>query len=252
MRTQFSRRPKFLSPGRSIALALLGAVLFIALLLRFFFPGILVSLSSPLFSFGTAASSYIALPGNAKSQAEEIERLRKENATLAEQNATLAARLKDLHAASGETGIVAGVLAGPPQSPYDALIVGAGEKDGIHTGMRVLSGGVPVGTVESVAPQSSRIALYSAPGTETAGWAGDKRIALVLHGEGGGVFSADVPKDAGISEGVLVYLPGPGALPVGTVVKVETDPSSPRATLRIRPVANPFSMTAVEITSAPL
>jgi hypothetical protein len=72
-------------------------------------------------------------------------------------------------------------------------------------------------------------------------------MPIALEGAGAGAFRATVPREAGLAAGEMVYLPGPGAIPVGTVVRVDADPSSPRATIHIRPHTSPFSITWVEI-----
>lgn len=249
MKTRFSRRTDRLSPARKIALIAAGVVILILGLLRLFFPGALIALTAPLHGAGEYLTLHL-FPGNAVTLARENAALKEENAALLAKNADLAAARADI-GEEAESGIYAGVLARPPGSPYDSLIIGKGNDAGVFVGMRVLAGGVPVGTIVSASGGSARVALYSAPGTDTDGWAGAARVPVTLHGEGGGGFSADVPKDAKIAEGDLVYLPGPGALAAGTIVAIESQPSSARATLRIRPAANPFTMTTVRVVASP-
>lgn len=244
MKTRYSRRTHSLSPLAALGLGVAVVILLMGFLLRVVFPGALVALSAPLFSFGTYLSGIIQLPGNSAALTARVADLEQQNKTLAEENATLAKRLGD----QGETtGIIAGVIARPPQSPYDALIIGAGTNDGVGAGMRVEVSGVPVGSVESATAQSARVALSSSPGRDTEGWIGKSNVPVTLHGEGAGAFSADIPKDAPVVEGDMVYVPGPGALPVGTVTKIITEASSPRAVLHIRPSINPFTTTWVSI-----
>jgi len=92
---------------------------------------------------------------------------------------------------------------------------------------------------------SAQVSLYSAAGRSTLGWAGEARIPIELLGVGSGAFRASVAKDSGIAIGDLVYVPGPGALPIGTVVRIDTDPSSPTGILFVKPLASPFSLTWV-------
>ncbi|MEK7077197.1 MAG: hypothetical protein AAB967_03125, partial [Patescibacteria group bacterium] len=70
---------------------------------------------------------------------------------------------------------------------------------------------------------------------------------LAINGAGGGAINASVPRSAGISVGDPVFAPGSGMLPIGTVVRVESDPSSPSVTLRIMPALNLFSIAWVVI-----
>ncbi|HRH55963.1 MAG TPA: rod shape-determining protein MreC, partial [Candidatus Paceibacterota bacterium] len=144
--------------------------------------------------------------------------------------------------------VLAGVLVRPPVSPYDTLILDQGSSAGVEAGMRAEgAGGLPIGIVESASANSSRVILYSAPGKETESWAGEARIPITLRGEGSGAMSATVAREAGIVAGDLVYVSGPGAIAIGSVVAVDNDPSSPRSRINVRPLANPFSMTWVTL-----
>ena len=58
---------------------------------------------------------------------------------------------------------------------------------------------------------------------------------------------ASVARAANIAVGDVVSVPGPGELPVGSVVRVDSDPLSPAVTLRIMPAANLFSLAWVEL-----
>jgi cell shape-determining protein MreC len=176
---------------------------------------------------------------------------------LTEQNRTLSAKVADLTALLGSRteappGIVAAVLARPPVSPYDELVLDAGEAEGVREGAAVYgNGGVPLGIVASVTAHAARVALYSAPGRETPALAGAARVPFTLVGAGAGAFTASVPRDAGVAVGDALYAGGAGSIPIGTVAAVDSDPSSPSAAIRIDPVANPFSITWVTVAPAP-
>lgn len=250
MKTQYFRRHKqYLSPVQGVAAAVAVVLIAVLAVLRIFFPGALAAVAAPLWSAGDYLAVHAGFPKGSAALQAEVDRLRAENAALASENRILAATAGDEAAKSA--GIMAGVLARPPQSPYDALIIAKGNDDGVYAGMRVLAAGVPVGVVESASSGSARVVLYSASGQESEGWIGTAKTPVTLHGLGAGAFAADVPREAGAAEGDIVYLPGPGALPMGTVMKVESSASSPRAILRIRPYANPFTMTSVHVVATP-
>ena len=254
MKKRFSRRHNsivgaypWLGPS---ALGLLVLVLVFGLL-RLFLPGALVALSTPFWTTGSALSAGV---GNASglfaskpSLLEERDRLLSDNAALYAKSAALEAQVADLERLLGDRtdaseGILAGVLARPPVSPYDTLVVDQGERAGVSAGMRAEGpGGIALGVVESASAGSARVILYSAPGKETESWVGEARIPVTLVGESAGAMSAVVARDAGIVPGDLVYVAGPGARPVGTVISVANDPSLPRSRVDIRPLANPFS-----------
>lgn len=250
-------RSLFDSPGR-VASAALIVVALVLLMLRLFAPSTLYALARPLWSagarfIGSAGSSPLE---NHAALVQERDRLEAANAALVAENAALNAQAHDFQALLGDRQgppkeIVAGVLAGPPVAPYDVLIVDQGKLDGVLEGAPAFGqGGTPIGRVGVVEAHTARIALYSAPGTLTDGWLGDNRVPVTLKGAGAGAYAATIAKDAGAAQGQSVYLGGPGALPLGTVVRVDSDPSSPTETLHIRPYANPFSLTWVTIQPA--
>ena len=91
----------------------------------------------------------------------------------------------------------------------------------------------------------SRVTLFSAPGVITNGWVGAGNVPLIIKGAGAGVLNASVPRSAGIFVGDIVFVPGPGMLPVGVVMRADSDPASPSVTLRIMPTINLFSVAWV-------
>jgi cell shape-determining protein MreC len=205
---------------------------------------------------GTALTGSVGDTVNLDTKAslqEDRDRLMRANETLTNQNGVLAARAADLERllggrAEAPAGIVAAVLARPPVSPYDMLVVDQGARAGVTEGSAVYgAGGIPVGTVADVVQNSARVSLYSTTGRVTEGWLGANRLPVQLIGAGAGAFDARVDAATGILVGDAVYVPGPGALPIGTVTEVITDPSSPNIILRIRGQASPFSMTWVTI-----
>ncbi len=238
-----------MSPMQGIALGGAVVLILVVALVRAVAPVALMAAAAPFWSVGNFFTASAALPESAASLKAEVERLKKENEALTNEHHALAASLGEN--AESAAGVSAGVLARPPLSPYDVVIVGKGSADGVYAGMRVIAHGVPAGVIESTSVSTARVVLYSASGQATEGWIGEERVPVTLHGQGAGAFSADVPREAAIAEGDTVYLPGPGALPMGTVAKIESNASSPRATVRIRPRANPFTMTVVSIIAAP-
>lgn len=239
-----------------IALGGVGLVV-VFMLLRTFVPGVLVALGTPLWISGNTLSAGVGTTASFFSDTEtliaERDALRDEVAALQVTVQTTQARADDLQRLLGSRTepvgeIVAGVLARPPVSPYDLFVLDQGDAAGVTEGARVHgAGGVPIGVIESVSTGTSRARLYSTPGQETEGWVGDERIPVSLVGEGAGALRAEVAREAGVVPGALVYVAGPGALPLGTVIHVENDPTLPRSRVDIRPLVNPFSVTWVTI-----
>jgi cell shape-determining protein MreC len=251
-----TRRNSTGAPFWAYGVVALVVVLLIAL--RVFLPGTFVVVSLPFWKVGTSLSANI---GTTFAGFESKEKLDQQNAALAMQVATLknenqvlTARSQDLtKLLGGQTSIgnemLAGVLAGPPESPYDSLIVSAGSSDGVTNDALVYSaGGIPIGTVSQVNANTSRVSLFSTPGRGTSGWVGENRIPVTLTGMGAGAFTATVSASTTVAVGDIVYVPGPGALPIGTVIRVDRDPSSPTPVIQVQPLVNLFSITWVEVS----
>lgn len=252
MKRQFSRSGNrgLLSGGRIPAL-IVAAVLIIMLILGLVFPAALVSLARPLWAMGSSMTAAVGniVPENPVALKEERDRLEAELLARTNELYALQAEVADVAKLGGAEGRVpAGVLVRPPLSPYDTLIVEPESQ--VREDAQVYGhGSVPVGTVSRVDGRTAQVSLYSSSGRVTYGWAGEGRIPVELVGAGSGAFRASVAKDAGVAEGDLVYVPGPGALPIGTVVRIDTHPQAPSATLSIRPLVSPFSLTWVAIGS---
>ena len=259
MKRQFSRRRNSLI-GRSLAGPIAGGLLIVAiflLLLRTVAPGIVAAVAAPVWQGGNMLAQSVGLGTSfftdRATLVRERDSLQQEVAALQEAKATSDAKALDLTRLLGDRtetsrGILAGVLARPPVSPYDTFVIDQGSDAGVESGMRVEGmGGTPLGIVESASGSFARVTLYSAPGRETESWVGDARIPMTLLGAGSGAFSATVSRDAGLSEGELVYIASGGARPIGRVSKVESDPSSPRSSVEVTPLTNPFSTTWVTV-----
>jgi cell shape-determining protein MreC len=242
MRYSRNNNRVFLSKGL-LALAV-GVLVLLVFLFRLFFPGAFFGLATALWSLGNNVNA--GLSGTREADRALLE----ENAELKNENEALKARLRDVGASENiptEAGILAGVLARPPVSPYDTLVLAKGTSAGISLGAIVFAQGVPVGEIVEAASGISRARLYSSTGQTTQGWLGEERVPVTLEGAGAGAFSATVAREVPVSEGDIVYLPGPGAFPAGVVRIVERNAASPSAALSIEPMVNLFSLTYVRV-----
>jgi cell shape-determining protein MreC len=232
-------------------IALIAAIFF--LLGRFFAPNIFWYAFTPAFRISDALAqkshSFFSSFRDAAALASANEQLVRGNALLTLQNESLRQKIESITGLADETwGITAGVIARPPESPYDTLVLAAGSEEGVAPGQEAFGeGNIPLGVVSSVHSHFSRVTLFSAPGTSLLGWVGHERLPLVLKGTGAGSLSASVPRSAGVIVGDIVSVPGPGALAIGTVTRIDSDPSSPSVTLRILPSLNLFSITWVMV-----
>ncbi len=255
-KTFFQRRNALLNPT---VLSVGTVVMVVAILLvvwRVLFPGFLLNTFAPVLRAGAALTSQATfMRGGFLDTAElakERDTLSLQNAALQLENQRLQAKLDDLTQLLGEAprvaGVLGGVLARPPQSGYDILIVGAGSASGVATGLHAYAlGGIPIGEVRSVTENTARITLFSASGEELPVWIGESRTPALLLGRGGGAFVGEVAKSIEIKEGELVYTAGPGAIPFGVVRKVANNPAAPLTTVHVAFSLNIYSLTWVEL-----
>jgi len=233
------------------AFALAAVVL--VLLLRLLAPNAFWYVFTPAFraADALAAGSHAVLSRFADTAALALqnEQLMRENAALASENLALAEKVSSIEGlGSGTAGIVAGVVARPPASPYDILVLSKGSAEDVALGMEAFGeGGVPLGIVSSVLENFSRVTPFSAPNATVEGWVGRAHTPVTLLGVGGGAMRASIAHAAGVLVGDTVFVPGPGLLPIGRVVRVDSDSSLPTVTLHIQLALNLFSIRWVEL-----
>ncbi len=238
--------------------ALLFAIL--ALLMRLSLPNVFWQIFTPVFQTSDllAATSHQFLSSFEDSAALALknERLINENIALIGENRTLIEKEVALSAVlSSQTAdkknvsdIAAGVVARPPASPYDTLLIAAGSSSGVMVGLEVFgAGNVPIGIITKVFPNFSQVTLFTAPHMTIHGWIGHKNLPIAIHGSGAGTLSVSLARSSGVVVGDTVFVPGPGALAIGSVTRIDDDPSAPEVVLRITPSINLFSITWVAI-----
>lgn len=236
--------------------ALVFAIL--ALIARLVAPDFFLRATVPAFRAADAISAkshaFFNSFGDSITLSSLNEQLARENAALINENSALREKTVALEKIIGTSGrrdstsILAGVLARPPTSPYDTLVLSLGSSAGVKLGMEAFSdGGVPVGIVSVVTENFSRVTLFSAPKMITRGWVGSAEVPIDIFGEGAGAMNASVARFAGIVVGDKVFVPGPGMLPIGSVARIDGNPSSPSVALRIAPAINPFAITWVTL-----
>lgn len=159
-------------------------------------------------------------------------------------------KLKDILGRKNEKTnlVLASILSKPNQTPYDTIIIDAGQKQGIREGGLVLASGfVPIGLVSLAYPDSSKVILFSNPGEKTEIVIAGRDVFMQLVGRGGGNFEMVLPRDFFIEKGAEVHLPG--IIPY-VVAKVETIISDPRDAFQKALLASPvniFELKFVEI-----
>ncbi|MBU6214680.1 rod shape-determining protein MreC [Patescibacteria group bacterium] len=257
-KTFLTRRNALLAPGSFSRGKYALAFVLLLLAIRLAAPNFFWKLFAPVLRTSEALASeshkLLSSFGDRAALALQNEQLQRENAELALENQSLLQKTSDLQTLFGVPGglsaapIPVDVLAHPPESPYDTLLVAGGTRTGLKLGMTAFalanatsSMGVPVGVVSTVTADFARITLYSSPGVQTSAWVGSLHTPLSLVGAGAGALIASVARAANVSVGDTVF--GLGMAPLGKVVRIDSDPTSPSMTLRVMPAANPFSIT---------
>ncbi len=247
MKTQFSRRRRLFSPSLQLGGAILGAVVALLILIRVFLPSSFYTLTSPLFTLGNATANISSFFSDPVALSEQVATLTSERDALLSENDSLAKQLAEYGVLPESDGVVALVSARPPITPYDVLVITKGTASGVAVeALAFANGGVPVGVVADANSASARVVLFSSSGRATEGWVGEEKYPVTFIGEGSGAFIAVVPREASVVEGAQTYFASSN-IPFGVIVRVQSDASSPQATLHIRPYVSPFSITSVVI-----
>lgn len=169
----------------------------------------------------------------------EQEHLLFDRTLLAEENRALK---ETLGRRGNEVRMLAALLATPPRSPYDSVVLDAGSEEGIAAGDEVLAGSVVLGRVVTVFSRTAIAELFSTAGVKTS--------VLILHkgrgvpaeaeGVGGGAFTAVLPKELTISEGDPVVMPGLNPTLFALVETIESGVSDSFQTMYFK---NPVSVS---------
>jgi cell shape-determining protein MreC len=117
--------------------------------------------------------------------------------------------LKALLGKASTTGheVVSRIISKPGFSPYDTMILDAGERDGVHVGDLVLADrSVVVGEVAQVYKESSNVIMYSSSDRKTNVLIGTEALETEALGKGGGNFEIELPRNANVKVGDIVHL----------------------------------------------
>ena len=239
-------------------------LLFIILLFKNFFSRVITTIASPVFSITHNISNpfhSISTYFQSKTSLElENERLKKEQAEIrgylhayrmiVEENEALRRAFGRERA---QPPIFAVILAKPPQSPYDTLLLDVGEKEGVRVGAVVFSEEmISVGSIIKVSDESSVVELYSTPNKKTVVRLEDGEVDMELVGRGGGNFEIEFPRDAVIQEGSHAYLPGTSLQVIAQVGPIISDPRDPYKKVLLTSPVNINQLNRVFVSKAVL
>ncbi len=165
---------------------------------------------------------------------KQIQLLEQELASQKGTDATLAfvtnenEELRTLLNASSTERIGAGVIARPPYSPYDTILLDKGSDDGVVMHAPVYHGkGIAIGYVRQVFSQTALVTLFSSPDVETTVFVFGPNLFTTAYGEGGGVVRLSVPQGITIEEGDVVVLPSIESGALGIISEIQSIPTEP-------------------------
>ncbi|MFA6295321.1 MAG: rod shape-determining protein MreC [Candidatus Paceibacterota bacterium] len=137
-----------------------------------------------------------------------------------------------LNRASTTPKTLAAVLARPPYSAYDVLVIDIGSEYNLSTSSKVYAdGGVLIGRVADISKDSSKVILFSSSGQKYEVLIGSSNLPAIATGRGGGQYEIQLPHGSNIIEGDFVTVPSLNNKPLGVVVSVKVDPVKPFETI---------------------
>lgn len=149
--------------------------------------------------------------------------------------------------------LLAAILAKPPRSAYDTIVLDAGAREGIKAGAKVYAyGEVPIGRIDSVSEDISKVVLYSTAGERTQvvlPVAGKSDVFWELAGRGGGNFEMILPRDFVLSPGDTAVAPGIAPFAIAAVKTLLSDPRDP---FKKALLASPVNIQALKFVEVEL
>ncbi|MFA6094736.1 MAG: rod shape-determining protein MreC [Candidatus Paceibacterota bacterium] len=135
--------------------------------------------------------------------------------------------LKEMLGRKSSSHVVLGaVLARPPQTLYDTILLDVGSDDGIALGQKVFVGSTTVvGKITEVRTHQAIALLASAPGEKVEVLIGKKDISATAEGKGGGNFEIKIPKDVLVTKGDAITIPSISVGVYGVVEDIITKPA---------------------------
>ncbi|MBX4199083.1 rod shape-determining protein MreC [Candidatus Parcubacteria bacterium] len=258
MKTNFRRRSDPGLAGRK-RLTLVASVLALAIIVFVLLRSYIVTAVSPVWRaenvFSTTLRNTIDLVRSKDALIRENELLKQELSsyeTLLLSYRTLEGGRDEVLSRYGRdesvAGVAAGVLVHPPETPYDILVVDAGEGEGVRVGQRAsLPLGGALGLVRETMSHESKVALYSGSGEETQAVLERGGVQVTLVGKGGGTFKLDLPREITVEPGDKVLTLGLRPELMGVVQAVDVEPTDSAKHVLVRGVANVGSVRFVTI-----
>ena len=147
---------------------------------------------------------------------------------------------------SFSSAIPARVVARPPRTHYDTLLIDAGSSQGVSENDIVVHEGVLLGKVVSVSGTAAVVELFSSPKATQDAILGSPSAVAVAEGRGGGAFEITIPRDVEVAAGDVVRASYSETLLLGIVAAVSGDPND---ATKVVYAASPVSMNELDFVS---
>lgn len=161
--------------------------------------------------------------------------------------------LRELGKASSSPRIIAGVIARPPYTPYDSIIIDQGSDDGIVQYAPVYQGSsTAMGYVREVFDDSSLVVLFSSPGVESTVFVFGPNLFTTAYGEGGGIIRLSIPQGIVVEKGDVVVLPSLDTGVLGSIHDLVSNPTEPEQRAFVSPEVSLQSLRLVSVGTTPV
>lgn len=144
------------------------------------------------------------------------------------------------------------LLATPPRSPYDTVIIDIGTQGGVAAGDLALSGSSVLGVVGKAYAKTAIVELFSTAGRKTAVSIvhEGRGIPVEAVGEGAGSFMVTLPKEVSIAIGDAVTMPGYSLFLFARVESIESEVTDSFQDIRFKNPVPLQSLRFLEIEKA--
>lgn len=236
-----------------IFLVVLGIILFFIILnfiiprkylldpLRNFLFRLTMPITSVFYRGGQNTGGFFSKIGEIRRLADEKNELEKKNAALEIQNSKLEEALKENELLRAQLGlknelkdkelVAADIVGREPTNIGSNLIINKGKKDGLSTGMPVVSGSMLLGKLSLVDDDFSRVVLIIDPSSVVNVMVEETRSTGILKGEVGSNLKIDsVPRENPLKIGQRIITSGlGGTMPKGLIVGAVQEIISPES-----------------------
>jgi cell shape-determining protein MreC len=145
--------------------------------------------------------------------------------------------------------VTARILARPPLSPVETIILDQGSRAGVSVGDVLMYSKFVFGEISSVSEETSQAVLYSSTRMKHTGLIGSRNIQVELRGVGAGNVEFELSRDLEFSVGDSVRSPDNQGAVFGTIVDKRGRATDPVFTYTVRPDQNILELSFVDVVS---